>query len=98
MSKTITKADIARILHGNAGVAKQDAARYIESTLEIIKEELIAGRQVKITGFGTFSVVSKKARKGRNPQTGGTVILPARKVIKFKESRLVKEKVNTIKS
>ena len=61
---------------------------------EIMKSTLETGEQVKISRFGTFNVKSKKVRKGRNPQTGETMVITARNVLKFNASPVLKRKVN----
>jgi integration host factor subunit alpha len=66
----------------------------VESVLEIMKSTLESGRDIKIAGFGRFSVRAKHVRKGRNPQTGDTITIDPRRVISFKMSALVKGRIN----
>jgi integration host factor subunit alpha len=67
----------------------------LESVFEIIKDELDKGKAVKISGFGKWTVKSKKKRNGRNPQTGEALTIDARKVITFKPSNVLKNAVNS---
>ena len=73
---------------------KRESAALVESTLEIIKRTLENGEDVLISGFGKFSVKEKKKRKGRNPASGNDLILDARRVVTFKCSNVLREKLN----
>ena len=76
------------------GLSKRDSSRIVESLFEIMKEQLSKGDTVKISGFGNFVVRDKKARKGRNPQTGSEMEIRARKVLTFKSSQILKKTLN----
>jgi len=91
---TLTKADIAEKIGNDAGFMKHEAAEILEKMLEIMKKRLIAGEDVMISGFGKWSVRSKHARRGRNPQTGEEMVLDARRVITWKYSPRLKAAVN----
>jgi integration host factor subunit alpha len=73
---------------------KNESIEAVESLLEIIKSTLESGEDVLISGFGKFCVKDKNERKGRNPATGETAILPARRVVTFKCSGKLREKIN----
>ena len=90
----MTKADIIEELYLRTGVSKEEAARLTELFFDLIKETLEKGENVKISGFGKFVVRGKKARRGRNPQTGGDLMLAPRKVVTFKSSPLLKKTLN----
>ena len=90
----LTKADIADALYLSLNIEKSRAAEIVEDYIEIIKESLEKDGKVLISRFGSFEVNPKKARKGRNPKTGDPLILRARKVIKFKPSRILREYIN----
>lgn len=90
----MTKADIAEKIHTKLAVNKIEAHGLLEDLLSIIKNALESGDEVKITGFGKFTVKEKHARKGRNPQTGETITIENRRVLAFKPSQLLKESVN----
>ena len=92
----MTKADIAALV-AEKGLTKKQAMEAIESTLDIIKRTLRRGEKVQLVGFGSFQVRHKKARKGRNPQTGKEITIAARKVLKFKPGKTLKEAVNSKK-
>lgn len=90
----MTKIDIVQDVCGKLGFSKKDSARIVEAVFDIMKESLASGEKVKISGFGSFIVKEKKARKGRNPQTGGEIEISARKVLAFKSSQVLKEALN----
>jgi integration host factor subunit alpha len=75
-------------------LTKAQAREAVETILQTIKSSLENGDDVLLTGFGKFNVSDKSARKGRNPQTGETLMLDARKVVTFKPSEKLREKVN----
>lgn len=90
----LTKHDIAEQIQNGLGFAKNRSIEITETLLEIIKASLESGDDVLVSGFGRFCVKNKKARKGRNPATGEDAILPARRVVTFKCSGKLREKVN----
>jgi integration host factor subunit alpha len=91
---SITKARLADSIQNQLGLSKNDSIQAIESILEIIKETLEKGEDILITGFGKFCVNVKKKRRGRNPQTGENLTLGARKVVTFRCSGVLREKIN----
>ncbi len=92
---TFTKAELIDQLHAsNPKRTKAQARQAVETFLRIIKSSLESSEDVLLSGFGKFNVKAKSARKGRNPQTGESVILDARKVVTFKPSGLLRKKVN----
>jgi len=91
---TITKAELVKILYSNTDLPKEKCGRAVENMFELMKEELEGGNDVLISGFGKWSVNSKNPRKGRNPQTGESLMLDARRVVTFKCSKKLKESVN----
>lgn len=91
---TMTKNDLIDILYEKAGLSKKECVPIIEGVIDIIKEELGKGNTVKISGFGKWTVKSKKERKGRNPKTGESMAIKARKVVTFKPSLILKDALN----
>ena len=89
----LTKNDIVTKVH-EMGFTKKKSIDVIESLLEIIKSELEDGEDVLISGFGKFCVKEKKKRRGRNPATGEELILRKRKVVTFKCSGKLRQKIN----
>jgi len=89
----LTKARIVESLE-RIWLPKKEGARVIEDLLEIIKRTLTSGENILISGFGKFCVKEKRERKGRNPATGEDMLLAPRKVVTFKCSRKLREKVN----
>ena len=91
---TLTKADIVGAVHSNLGHSKAHSAEVVESLLEIMKSTLANGEDVLISGFGRFCVNQKKERRGRNPQTGKDMALRPRRVVTFKCSGVLRDRVN----
>jgi integration host factor subunit alpha len=90
----MTKADIVERVYERVVFPKRESYEIVESAFELIREELRQGGKVKIAGFGNFSVREKKSRKGRNPQTGEEIEIPARKVLTFKPSNILRDALN----
>lgn len=90
----MTKADIVEKLYEKVGFSKKDVSHVVEEIFECIKTTLETGDKVKISGFGNFSVRQKRARRGRNPQTGGEITIEKRRVMTFKPSQLLKKAIN----
>ena len=93
MTSTITKADIANTLFEELGLNKREAKEFVELFFEKIRESLESGESVKLSGFGGFTIREKSSRPGRNPKTGETVPVSARRVVTFRASQKVKEDV-----
>ena len=94
---TLTKATIIEKLQdelGSAGFTKSKSSEVIETMLSIMKEKMEKGEDILISGFGKFQVREKTQRKGRNPATGDTMILSPRRVVTFKCSGRLREKIN----
>ena len=89
----LTKSDIVTKVH-ELGFTKKKSVEVIESLLEIIKKNLENGDDVLVSGFGKFCVKDKKQRRGRNPATGSDLILRERKVVTFKCSGKLRNKIN----
>lgn len=90
----LTKADLADAIYATLPVDKQKAAQIVEDYIEIIKDALEKDGKVMLSGFGSYEVKFKPPRRGRNPQTGDTITLRARKVVKFKPSQLLRRAIN----
>jgi integration host factor subunit alpha len=76
------------------GVSKKEAGILVNLLLDTIRETLLQGENVKITGFGSFVVRGKKDRVGRNPHSGEELLIPARQVLTFKPSQLLRDRLN----
>jgi integration host factor subunit alpha len=90
----LTKADLADAIYATLPLDKQKAAQIVEDYIEIIKETLEKYGKVMLSGFGSYEVKAKPPRRGRNPQTGDSIILRARRVVKFKPSQLLRKAIN----
>ncbi|OGW39578.1 MAG: DNA-binding protein HU [Nitrospirae bacterium RBG_13_39_12] len=89
----MTKAELIDKIASGTGLSKADASRALDSTLNSFRLALKKGQKVTLVGFGTFSVVKRKARKGRNPRTGQVISIPAAKVPKFTAGKALKDAV-----
>jgi len=91
---TLTKAQIIESVQNQIGLPKNRSLQTAETLLEIIKRTLASGEDVLVSGFGKFCVREKKERKGRNPATGEDMMLEPRRVVTFKCSGKLRERVN----
>jgi integration host factor subunit alpha len=90
---TLTRADIAETINRQVGLSRADAAAMIDSILDHMIDAVVAGENVKISGFGTFVLRDKAQRVGRNPKTGIEVPITPRRVLTFRASQGVRHKV-----
>ncbi len=90
----MTKADIVDAICQKIGLSKKESSDMVEDIFDLMKEHLEKGNQVKISGFGSFNVRTKKIRRGRNPQTGDAMDISARNVLTFKMSPVLKKAMN----
>jgi integration host factor subunit alpha len=93
--KTLTRMDLADAVHARVGLSRNESAQLVETVLTEISDALVRGETVKISSFGTFSVREKAARVGRNPKTGEEVPIHPRRVLTFRSSHLMKDRVAT---
>ena len=91
--KTLTRMDLSEAVFRNVGLSRNESSALVSSVLENISDALVSGEQVKISGFGTFSTRDKNARVGRNPKTGREVPIDPRRVLTFRPSHLMKDRV-----
>ena len=91
--KTLTRMDLSEAIYKQVGLSRNESADLVESVLGNISDALVAGNNVKISSFGTFSVREKSERIGRNPKTGEEVPITPRRVLTFRPSHLMKERV-----
>lgn len=93
MSKTLTRMDLSEAVFREVGLSRNESAGLVERVLELMSDALVEGEQVKVSSFGTFSVRAKTARVGRNPKTGEEVPISPRRVMTFRPSHLMKDRV-----
>jgi integration host factor subunit alpha len=91
---TLTKDSIINEIYTQCGLSKTKSVEAVESLLETIKQTLESGEVVLITGFGKFCVNEKNERRGRNPQTGEDLMVKKRRVVTFRCSTVLREKIN----
>ncbi len=90
----MTKLEIVTNLYEKLGFSRRECANIVDAFFESIKTTLAQGENVKISGFGNFIVKQKKARRGRNPQTGEEIEISERKVLNFRLSQVLKDEIN----
>ena len=92
--KTITRADLSEAVYKRVGLSRTESAALVETVLEHITDRVIRGEPVKLSSFGSFIVRRKGERVGRNPKTGEEVPISPRRVLVFKASNVLKQKIN----
>ena len=90
---TVTRADLAEAVYESVGLSRTESAELVERFLTLIGDALVAGENVKLSSFGSFQVRSKNQRIGRNPKTGEEVPITPRRVLSFRPSHLMKDRV-----
>jgi len=92
--QTLTRLDLAESVFREVGLSRNESAELVESILQHISGALVRGENVKISSFGTFNLRDKNARIGRNPKTGKEVPITPRRVLSFRPSHVMKDKVS----
>ena len=92
--KTVTRADLTEAVYQEVGLSRNESAQLVESVLDLVSGTLAKGEPVKISSFGTFSVRDKAQRIGRNPKTGEEVPILPRRVLVFRASHVLKNRIN----
>lgn len=92
-SKTLTRADLCEAVYQKVGLSRSESANLVESVIEEICKAAVRGESIKLSSFGTFSIRSKNERIGRNPKTGQEVPITPRRVMVFKPSNILKDRV-----
>jgi integration host factor subunit alpha len=95
--KTLTRADLAEAMVQKIGLPRNESQDLVEFILKEISDSLADGQQVKLSSFGSFGIRAKGQRVGRNPKTGEEVPITPRRVLVFKPSNIMKERINTSK-
>ena len=90
----MTKVDIIENIYEKVGFSKKEVSKIVESVFDIIKETLQTEDKIKISGFGNFVIRNKRARRGRNPQTGSDIEISPRRILTFKPSQVLKGGLN----
>ncbi len=91
--KTLTRMDLSESVFREVGLSRNESAQLVEAVLRHVSDALASGETVKISSFGTFSLRAKTARVGRNPKTGDEVPISPRRVLTFRPSHLMKDRV-----
>ncbi|QHQ34269.1 integration host factor subunit alpha [Algicella marina] len=91
---TLTRMDLSEAVFQEVGLSRKESAELVESVIKHMSDALVAGESVKISSFATFNVRTKTARVGRNPKTGEEVPIAPRRVLTFRPSHLMKDRVD----
>ncbi|WP_343563168.1 integration host factor subunit alpha [Kiloniella sp. b19] len=94
MGNTVTRADLSEAVYEEVGLSRNESAELVEAILDEISDSLVKGEMVKISSFGSFTVREKGERIGRNPKTGEEVPILPRRVLVFRASHVLKNKIN----
>ena len=90
----MNKTELVAAIAEKAGLSKKDAEGAVKAFTDTVAEQLKAGEKIQLVGFGTFEVAERAARTGKNPQTGETITVPAKKAPAFKAGKALKDAVN----
>lgn len=93
-SSTLTRADLTEAIYEEVGLSRNESADLVESVLEEVASCLVRGENVKVSSFGSFLVRQKNGRMGRNPKTGEEVPIDPRRVLVFRPSQVMKDRIN----
>jgi integration host factor subunit alpha len=94
--RTVTRADLSEAVYQEVGLSRNESAELVESIIAEISDALVAGETVKISSFGSFAIRQKGLRIGRNPKTGEEVPILPRKVLVFRPSHVLKDRINDV--
>ena len=92
--KTVTRADLSELVYNTVGLSRTESAQIVETILAEISDALVRGEDVKLSSFGSFLIRHKNGRIGRNPKTGEEVPIEPRRVLSFRASHVLKDKIN----
>ncbi len=93
--RTLTRADLAEAVYQEVGLSRSESAQLVESVLNEVADTLVKGETVKLSSFGSFQVRQKSGRVGRNPKTGEEVPIEPRRVLVFRASHVLKDRINS---
>jgi len=97
-NRTLTRADLAEAVYQEVGLSRSESSTLVESVLNEVADTLVEGETVKLSSFGSFQVREKGGRVGRNPKTGEEVPIAPRRVLVFRASHVLKDRINNAQS
>ncbi len=97
-NRTLTRADLSEAVYQEVGLSRSESSQLVESVLNEIADTLVKGETVKLSSFGSFQVREKGGRVGRNPKTGEEVPIAPRRVLVFRASHVLKDRINNTQS
>ena len=93
-SPTLTRAELGEEIHEQVGLSRSESVQMVETVLDAVSDALVRGENVKISSFGSFVLRDKNRRMGRNPKTGEEVPIEPRRVMTFRPSQIMQDKIN----
>jgi len=96
--RTLTRADLSEAVYQEVGLSRSESSQLVESVLNEVADTLVKGETVKLSSFGSFQVREKGGRVGRNPKTGEEVPIAPRRVLVFRASHVLKDRINNAQS
>lgn len=93
-SRTVTRADLADAIHRRIGLSRAESGEFVEAMLSEVFDAIVSGDDVKLSSFGSFHIRAKGERVGRNPKTGASAPITARRVVMFKASNVLRARIN----
>lgn len=93
-SPTLTRAELGEEIHEQVGLSRSESVQMVETVLDAVSDALVRGENVKISSFGSFVLRDKNRRMGRNPKTGEEVPIEPRRVMTFRPSQIMRDKIN----
>jgi integration host factor subunit alpha len=92
---TLTRADLSEAVYQEIGLSRSESAQLVEQVLDMMSDAIVDGQNVKISSFGSFIIRKKGGRIGRNPKTGQEVPIEPRRVLTFRPSQILRDRINT---
>ncbi len=92
--KNVTRKELAVAVNENLGVSQRNSAEIVDSVFAAMKKNLVSGQSIKLVQFGTLTVRDKSPRRGRNPRTGEAMVISKRKMVSFRPSKSLRERLN----
>ena len=90
----VTRKELAVAVHDKLGISQRNSSEIVDTVFSVLKESLVSGESVKLVQFGTLTVRDKSPRKGRNPRTGEAMTITKRKMVSFRPSKQLRERLN----
>jgi integration host factor subunit alpha len=94
---TVTRADLSEAVYAEIGLSRSESAQLVEQVLDYLGDAIVRGENAKLSSFGSFIIRNKGGRVGRNPKTGEEVLIEPRRVLTFRPSQILRDRINAVK-